>query len=146
MTEADGTHESDPKHLEFIQAVIARMAGASGLAKAWCLTVTTAALGYAVANESTNIAWLGVFAGLMFGLLDARYLREERKFRWLYEDARKGRIEVFDMHAHAYGDRRSADLREECRWRFVLRSWSLWGFYGPILLVAAFVLLTGRSG
>ncbi len=142
----DGASVNDrAKHLEFIQTVVARMAAASGLAKAWCLTVATAALGYAVAKDASHVAWLAAFAVLMFGLLDARYLREERKFRCLYEDARQGRVELFDMRTKTYGDRKDPSYDRGCRWWSVVRSWSQWSFYGPILLVAVLILAGGRN-
>jgi hypothetical protein len=121
------------------------MAAASGLAKAWCLTVATATLGYAVAKDASHVAWLTIFSAVMFGLLDARYLREEKKFRCLYDDARYGNVELFDMYAHRYGDRKDSAYSKKTRWRSVIASWSVWLFYGPILLVAIGVLIGGRN-
>lgn len=131
------------QHLEFIQSVIGRMSTASTLVKGWCLTVATAALGYAVTTNSRGVGLLGGLAVLLFGFLDARYLREERKFRALYEDARRGHLEVYDMETTRYvrDSSRDSSLAATCLWRSVLRSWSLWGFYGPLLLVALAVVI-----
>lgn len=63
----------------------------------------------------------------LFGLLDSYYLREERLFRCLYDEARTGAIEVYSMKKDAYAARYTR--------RQVIHSWSVLGFYGPLLLV-----------
>jgi hypothetical protein len=133
-------NEDYRKHLDFIQTAVNRMFSASSLAKGWCLTVGTAALGFALTKDSRSVALLGSFAVLMFAFLDARYLREERKFRALYEDARLGRVAVYDMRTGLYVEPNSPSYDKRCEWSSVLQSWSLWAFYGPILLGAAAVI------
>lgn len=134
------TSEERRQHLEFIQTVIGRMSTASTLAKGWCLTVATAALGFAVTKNSRDVGLLGGLAIALFGFLDTRYLREERKFRSLYDDARVARVEIYDMSTEPYVTSGGARFADNCRWGSVLRSWSLWAFYGPLLLVAAAVV------
>ena len=73
------------KHLEFIQDVITRMAGASSSAKGWLLPVVTATYGYAITKTEWAVAALGVLAVVLFGFLDANYLKHERSFRELYK-------------------------------------------------------------
>jgi hypothetical protein len=134
-----------PKHLEFIQAVIARMSASSGLAKAWALTVATGTFGYAVTKNADGVAWLGMFAIVMFGSLDARYLREERKYRALFRAVRRGEVEIYDMDARSFSDRKSLRFDRECSLTSVARSWSLWLFYVPILVLGVIVLLTNLN-
>ncbi len=122
------------KHLDFIQTAIARMSTASGTAKGWSLTVTTVALGYSLTKNVPSVALLGIAAVLMFGYMDLRYLREERKFRALYEDARTGGVDVYDMRTNAYADRCHAKYDSRCDWTSISKSWSQWGFYGPVVL------------
>lgn len=129
------------QHLEFIQAVVGRMSTASTLAKGWCLTVATAALGFALTRNSLSVGLLGGLAGVLFGVMDARYLREERKFRSLYDDARRGQVEVYDMDTRPYVEPGHARFADTCRWRSVLQSWSLWGFHGPLLAVTVVVVV-----
>ena len=129
------------KHLEFIQNVIARMSSASSVAKGWCLTVATGALGFAVTQQSRSVALLGLLSVVLFGLLDTRYLREERKFRCLYEDARFGRVAVYEMRAHDYTVKSAPHYNDRCAWRHVVTSWSLWAFYGPLIAVAVAVFV-----
>lgn len=137
----DNFGEDRRKYLEFIQTAIARMSAASSLAKGWCLTVATAALGFAVTKSSRSIALLALLASVLFATLDARYLREERKFRALYEGARLRTVALYDMQTSAYVEKGNARFDERCRWFCILRSWALWGFYGPLLAVSGAVLL-----
>ena len=76
--------EDRRKHLEFIQAIIARMSAASASAKGWLLPVVTAAYGYALTKDSWPVALLGLGASVMFAFIDAHYLDEEKKYRRLY--------------------------------------------------------------
>lgn len=119
------------------------MSTVSTLVKGWCLTVTTAALGFGITANSRGVALLGGLVVLLFGFLDARYLREERRFRALYEGARHAQVGAFEMNTRLYveGDSCDSSLASSCLWRSVLRSWSLWAFYGPLLLVAVAVLI-----
>ena len=145
MNDEVGAAEDRRKHLEFLQAVISRMSSASGVAKGWCLTVTTAALGYALTKRSDSVAVLAVAACLLFGSLDARYLREERKFRSLYNRARAGTVAVFDMSTAGCTERKSQFFDPMCGWGQVLKSWSIWTFYGPIVLLGLAALLRIRG-
>ncbi len=63
------------KHLEFIQAVIARLAGNSFLIKGWALTVTGAFYGFAVHGSDWRLAALGLLPALTFWGLDGYFLR-----------------------------------------------------------------------
>src|SRR5437870_2228714 len=114
MANGDGNAPETVKHLEFIQAVIARLAGGSALVKAWCLTVATATLGYAWTKNADEVAWVAIFAVTMFALLDVHYLREERKYRALYKETRLGRVEPYDMDARPCGQRRNSRYNAEC--------------------------------
>lgn len=129
MTERDHLTDDQRKHLDLIQAVIARLSTTSSTAKGWGLTVTMAAYGYSATTAIPFVAMLGLIAACLFGVLDSYYLREERLFRELYNDARMGCIDVYSMDKNIYKNR--------CPRRAVIRSWSVAGFYGPLALVGA---------
>lgn len=74
------------KHLELIQAVIARMANNSFLLKGWSITLVAALFALAEKDSNINFAVLALFPALSFWGLDAFYLRQERLFRQLYAD------------------------------------------------------------
>lgn len=145
MANADTSAPKIAEHLGFIEAVIARLAGASALAKAWCLTVATAALGYAWTQNADEVAWLAMFAVAMFAFVDVQYLREERKYRTLYREARLGQVDLFDMDARPCGDRRHPRYDMDCGWWPTVRSWSVWAFYGAILMLAVIVWVTNSA-
>jgi hypothetical protein len=133
VSESGPLTDDQRKHLDFIQAVIARLFSSSSTTKSWGFTVAMAAFGFAATRSVPFVAVLGEIAVLFFGLLDSYYLREERLFRALYDDARRGRIEVYSMDKNTYRDR--------CPWPAVVRSWSVIGFYGPLALVGAAALI-----
>jgi len=62
----------ETKHLEFIQSIIARLAGNSFQMKGWNVALATAAIGFAVAKDSRpTLAVLAVVPALAFWFLDA---------------------------------------------------------------------------
>ncbi len=131
-------NEDQRKHLEFIQAVIARLASSSTATKGWGLTVATAAFGFSATKAVPVVAGLGLVVVIFFGILDSYYLREERLFRYLYDDARRGKVGVYSMNKNEYSSK--------CKRRSVIRSWSVLGFYGPLLLVGLGALMWSILG
>lgn len=125
--------EDQRKHLEFVQAIIARLASSSTAAKGWALTVATAAFGFSATEAVPEVAGLGLVIVAFFAVLDSYYLREERLFRALFDDARRGSVELYSMDRSGYAS--------VCKRRSVIRSWSVLGFYGPLLLVGIAALI-----
>jgi hypothetical protein len=77
------------KHLDLLQSVISRMASNSFALKGWSVTVTAALLGLAAKDSSPGFAIIAFYPALAFWGLDAYYLRQERRFRALYDAVRK---------------------------------------------------------
>ena len=131
--------EDRRQHLTFIQSVVTRMSQASSSAKTWLLPIVTAAYGYALTKYAWSVAALGIGAVLVFGLLDANYLKQERAFRTLYDRVANGaRIPQFSMNptlAAPEGKRRDywPDWKD-------IRSWAVAPVYGPLLLVGLGIL------
>ena len=90
------------KHLEFIQAAISRLANTSSIIKGWTLTVVTAIFAAAAARTSWQIALVAMLPVVVFWLLDAFFLQNERAYRELYEAARTTGVEMFSMDAGEY--------------------------------------------
>jgi len=136
------------QHLDQIQAVIARMAAASSTAKTWMLPVVTAAFGYSLVQHDAEVGLLGTATVIVFAVLDAGYLRQERAFRALYQAAVKGRVQAYDMNAARYYDRANGDVQDiravNCQWRRIIWSWSLAGFYVPVASLGV-LLVVGIS-
>jgi hypothetical protein len=117
------------------------MSAASAVAKGWALTIATATFGYAGTQSSAVVALLGMFAATLFAAVDARYLREERKYRLLFDAARVGAVDAYEMNATRYcGTLSQADCNP-ISWSKVVWSWSVRDYYGLMLLVGAALLV-----
>lgn len=119
------------KHLEFIQSAIARLAGHSFLAKGWALTASAALYGLAISRDNPWLALAASGLNVAFWWLDGFFLRQERLFRCLYDDARKpdSGVELFSMNTQAYQSDAYTSARK------VLFSHTLRVFYGSLLIV-----------
>lgn len=116
------------KHMDYVQAAITRLAGNSFLLKGWCLTLTSALLGFALTRDECALAALGTVAVLAFWYLDSYFLRRERAFRLLFRDVAGKKLTAFKMDPSKY-------LTGVPWWR-VMFSASLSLFYGVLILVS----------
>lgn len=125
--------EDRRQHLSFIQAVITRMSQASSSSKTWLLPIVTLTFGYAFTKHSTVAAILGVAAVLIFGLLDANYLKQERAFRKLYDSVAAGSaLPSFSMNPTLAAP--SGSTSNYWPDGDDLRSWAIAPVYGPLLV------------
>jgi uncharacterized membrane protein YgcG len=126
----------DPvKHLEFIEAVIARQANNSFLIKGWSLTVAVAFFGFAIERSSWGLALLGLVPVAAFWFLDTYFLRQERLFRCLYDAVRSSSsVAPFAMDTRPYRKEPST------RWLRTAFSVTLRTFYGTLAVAGAIVL------
>ncbi len=85
-------NDETAKHLEFIQATVARMAGHSFLLKGWSVTLVAAVLAIAASRSCAGLAAVALLPAVSFWGLDAYYLRQERLFRRLYDAVRLGEV------------------------------------------------------
>lgn len=126
------------KHLEFIQAVINRMARNSFQLKAWSLTLVAALLALAINNSDPELSTIAIVPGFAFWGLDAYYLRLEKLYRALYDDVRvtSNVVSRFSMDTSPYES-------EVESWPKMLHSTSISLFHGVLILVivAAIVVL-----
>ena len=81
--------DSKLKHLEFIQAVINRMAANSFYLKGWSITLVAAIFVLATKDGNPNMVPVAYLPALAFWFLDAYFLRQERLFRQLYDTIRQ---------------------------------------------------------
>jgi len=73
-------------YLNILQNVVSRMAGNSANCKTWCITLVSGILVTIADNDKPNYAGLALIPVLIFLLLDAYYLGQERAFRVSYND------------------------------------------------------------
>jgi hypothetical protein len=157
MSEYQGIPESQIKHLEMIQAVIARLGSNGFLVKGWAVTIAGAFLALAVNGEKWGLALAAIAPTLLFWLLDASFLRSERLFRDLFDRVRKGMESPFYMGATAPShierikiEAEKGERQEDIGSRMVtLRREALVLFYGAILLtcvITSAIICQAQSG
>jgi hypothetical protein len=135
------------KHLEMIQAVIARLGGNGFLIKGWAVTLAGVFVGLAVNGEDCAFARVGAVSALLFWGLDAYFLRAERRFRGLYDHVRSSdsKVPPFFMAATSadFVNEFDAAKRREMSWGGAFFSWTLLLFYGALFgatLAASFLV------
>lgn len=128
------------KHLEFIQAVVARLGNGSFLIKGWTMTVSGVLFGFLVNRLSWQFAAAGLIPVLGFWLLDSYYLRQERLFRKLYDDvrARTSAVPPFCMNVQPY--------LTGVTWGNVAMSRTMINFYGIIAAVDLAFIVAAAFG
>ncbi|MFE3279540.1 hypothetical protein [Nocardia sp. NPDC059239] len=91
-----------------------------------------------VGDERNAIAVVGIIAVLVFALLDANYLKQERAFRTLYDKVTEGgSIPEFSMNPTlaAPAGQRSNYWPDWQDWR----SWAVMPFYLPLLITGVVI-------
>jgi hypothetical protein len=133
--------DDERKHLEFIQAVIARLAGASAMIKGWSLTIAVAAFGFSASREEPVVAILGLVAVTAFAILDAYYLREERLFRQLFDGVRNDSVVgAYSMNKNQFRSNRKTVVDFIVKGG-VMRSAAIAGYYAPWLALGVFAFI-----
>ena len=95
-------------HLQMIQDVISRMAQCSFQIKGFAVTIVAAFLAISIIGESIKfwIFFAATAPAIVFWLLDAFYLHQERKYRGLYDavvfPAKEKPVLPFCMNASPY--------------------------------------------
>ena len=122
--------EPNAVHLQMIQGVISRMAGNAFVLKGWAVTLVSGLAALAKADANRDIAWIACGAAVLFAMLDAMYLANERAFRKLYDEAASGRVDAWSLR------RPPITFRDFLR---ALASWSVLPLYGLTAAGAAVV-------
>ena len=137
------------KHLEMIQAVVARLSNSGFFVKGWAITVTAALLAIAVDQDQWDLAAAAAAPTVLFWILDASFLRSERLFRHLFSRVASGQEAPFFMGAtsepyvarvRAEAKRGEAANDASSRLKTFGRL-TLVLFYGAVLLACAVVAL-----
>lgn len=137
------SEQSMHKELEMIQDIIERQADNSFKIKGWTVTLVVVALIF----RTNNFQLLAVIVPLIgFWGLDAYYLRQEKKYRMLYDWAIENRPDnedrLFDMDATRFNDDVDGTLE-------MMTAVSLLGFYGIIavlVILYAYVVISVNGG
>lgn len=102
--------ETKLKHLEFIHNTINRMAQNSFLAKGWLISLIIACITFLEKDKSSSLLVLFTLITLsciVFWVLDAFYLRQERLFRQLYNEviSEKSTVPVLSMNTSGFSNK-----------------------------------------
>lgn len=127
--------EDRRQHLAFIQDVITRMNSNSFSLKGLMITIVAALVAFTVNDDNKDTAVFNLAIALLlvmiFWFLDAYYLKMERQYRMLYDDAVKDKAELYKMKADAY---------YVCFFE-VLLSKTMWLLYLPIAVVLIVLII-----
>ena len=131
----DETSPSIQTHLGILQGIVLRMATNSTACKTWCITIVSAILVIVADKGKPDFVWIALFPAILFAGLDAYYLALEKGFRNSYNEfIRKlhtGQLSTEDMYSVAPTGR-NLDLQVSA-----LKSFSVWGFYVPLVALLA---------
>src|SRR5689334_17857397 len=127
--------ENKLKHLEFLQLVIIRMAANSFLLKGWTVTLVAALFALAAKDSNKKYIVVAYFPVLVFWLLDAYFLSQERLFRNLYEAVRNKKESEIDFSMDT-----NPTKGTHTSWTLAFFSKTLFLFYGSIAFVMIFIM------
>ena len=128
------------KHLEFLQGAINRMASNLFLLKGWTITLIAALFALSAKDANQAYVLVAYFPTLIFWILDAYFLSQERRFRALYDHVRKLNEDQVDFSMD------TAPFKHEWRntWIGAMLSRTLLTYYGSLMLVMLCLLLVIR--
>lgn len=130
--------ESKLKHLEFIQNLINRLNGNGFLIKGWAVTLVSALFALAAKDANERYLLVTYTATLIFWLLDAYYLSQERQYRCLYNQVAAQADTDFTMDARRYAHGRNT-------WLSAFLAQTILVFYGSLALLPLLLLLIFKN-
>jgi hypothetical protein len=136
---ADKIAELRVKQLEMLQAIVARLAGNGATIKNYCITIVAAICGFAVTLQRPAVAIVAFLPLCVFALIDAQFLRTERRFRNLFDKRRSepwAELPSFEINTA---------VAPPSSYPSALFSWSIFIFYVPLAIGVAVVVLIARS-
>jgi len=74
------------RYLEMIQRIVERMSDHGAKVKNYCITVSVALSSISLTVGTPIPLFISFIGTILFGALDAKYLKKEGEFRLLYED------------------------------------------------------------
>ena len=133
--------ETKTKHLEMIQGVINRLSTNPFLLKGWSVVLVSALFALSAADSSPAFVFLAYIPAIVFWGLDGYYLREEKKFRALYDSVcTKDKSEIdFSMDTTGVADQAGS-------WASATISKTLVPFHGVLIGAIVVVMAVTMGG
>jgi hypothetical protein len=129
------------QHLEFIQNTITRLAVNSFKIKELAVLLTTVIFTVHITSKSVKILLVSIFSTIVFWILDAYYLQQERKFRGLYDDAtglnNLNIVKTYEMSIDKYNSK----INKKFGLANVMFSKTIFLFYVFLIMPIAFVFV-----
>lgn len=126
------------KHLDYVQAIITRMNTNSFQLKNMTVVILTAMIALFAAVPKILLLFLAGFPLVVFWLLDAYYLQQERKFRAMYNDivglTNHVEIKTYEMPLNKY-------CGNGCSFGESFFSKTISLFYLPLLLIVEIIAI-----
>lgn len=128
--------EDQRKHLEFVQAIITRMAGNSFLIKGWAITIVAAL--NAISGKDGNISYGAVALACIpfFCWFDAYYLCLEKQFRYLYNHLLDNTAQLGNFKMPVTDENKKVN-----NWVEAFKSPSVWMLYSALLIGTGVMLV-----
>lgn len=140
IAESPVSQDAKFKHLEFIQATIARMANNSFLFKGWAITIATGLAAFAAFDTRRALLAIALITTVLFWGLDGYYLWLERGFVNLHRQVAKKRNDQIDFNMAVNKQRAFRRWLRTClRWHLIL-------FYGSIIIVDVIGIVLIKGG
>lgn len=129
--------EGKAEYLQMIQEPISRMSTASAIFKGFAATIVSGIAALTYCEVHPTVLALSFVPVILFAFLDVYYLKLEKKYRFLFDQVRKGEHPV-DFSMDLTQDNTAAKSRV---WDCV-KSPSIWLFYPVMIgiLIAVFFL------
>lgn len=128
--------ENKQKHLEFIQAVISRMAGNLFFLKGWAITLLAALFALSTRNTNSDYMVIAYFLLIIFWILDGYFLSQERLFRALYDHVRK----LNEKEINFSMDIKECKKDKKNSWLYSMFSSTLLLFYAPLVIIIVLII------
>jgi len=123
-------------HLEMIQNIINRLSRNSFLLKGWSVILVSSFFALAAVNSKLYFIFLSYFPLIVFWILDAYFLWQERLFRALYDYVRELKEEEVDYSMNTSLVDKHVNL-----WADVILSKTLVMFHGTVLVSIIIVMI-----
>ena len=130
-------------YLQMIENIIHRMSEISANIKGFAVTVVAGITALSFADVSFVVLAMSFASVLIFLWLDLYYLGLERKYKYLYEQKRRGGIVDFRLNL----DLKESEIRKAkaTKWQ-CLTSKSIYYFYVPLILFIVLILVIKLKG